>query len=578
MANTIKKRGRKIIRRLSRASTKARVESKEHIKENFLQRLSHVRTIRLLVLEWILLAVVLIVLSAAQAIWFLNSYAQEDFANGGSYIEAAYGKVSSMNPLFATTDSERILSRLMFATLTTNDYSGHPGLGLADSVRASEDGKVWIIHLRNDLKWSDGEPLTIDDVMFTIGIIQNPAVTTVYGSNLENVKVAAGDNNEIIFTLPSAYADFATALEIPIVPKHELEDSDLKTLVEDDFSLEPVTSGAFSFNAVQTTVGSDEEVVYLSANPYYYLGRPKLNSFAVHVYEDKENIISAINNGAITATAELAESDVNSITSGNFYKRETPINAGVFMFLNTSSGSLKNVELRRAVRQGINMEEVRAVAPGTTALDYPLLKAQIELKDYPAIPGYSKEVAVEKVASVNGDTAVNLNIATVNSGYLPAIADIVKTELEKLGMNVGLTVYEETQEFIANIVAKRNYDILIYEIEMGADPDLLPYYHSSQTSNAGLNLSNYRNSLVDDLLVGARETLDINLRARKYETFLNYWVSDVPAIGIYQANLTYVYNKNVLTYNETEILPSGIDRFMDVENWAVAKALKNLTP
>lgn len=578
MANTIKKRGRKIIRRLTRASTKARVESKEHIKENFLQRLSHVKNIRLLVLEWLLLAVVLIVLSITQAVWFVNSYARDDFASGGSYIEASFGKVNSMNPLFATTDSERILSRLMFATITTNDYSGHPGLGLADSVRASEDGKIWKIHLRDGLKWSDGEPLTVDDVMFTIELIQNPAVATIYGSNLENVKVSAGENNEITFNLPSAYADFATALEIPVVPKHELEDADLKTLVEDDFSLKPVTSGAFSFNAVQTTTGSTEEVVYLSANPYYYLGRPKLNSFAVHVYDDKENIISAINNGAVTATAELAESDVEKITSSNFYKRETKINAGVFMFFNTTTGSLKNIELRRAIRQGINMEAVRAAAPNTTALDYPLLDSQIKLEDVPAIPAYSLEAAMGKITSISGDTAINIGIATVNSGYLPEVAEVVKTEIEKMGMNVNLTVYEETQEFIANVIAKRSYDILIYEIEMGADPDLLPYYHSSQTSSSGLNLSNYRNSLVDDLLIGARETLDTTLRARKYESFLNYWVGDVPAIGIYQANLTYIYNKNVQTYNETITLPSGIDRFMDVENWAAVKALKNLTP
>ena len=113
---------------------------------------------------------------------------------------------------------------------------------------------------------------------------------------------------------------------------------------------------------------------------------------------------------------------------------------------------------------------------------------------------------------------------------------------------------------------------------MGVDPDLLPYYHSSQANKSGLNLSNYRNTMVDDLLVGARESLDNNLRARKYESFLDYWVADVPAIGLYQANLTYIYNKNVRPYDENEILAVGLDRFMDVENWAVARGTKNLTP
>ena len=578
MANSIKKRGQKIIRRLSRASNKARVEGKEHIKENFLQRLSHIRNIRLLVLEWLLLAAVLIVLSIAQAFWFANSYAENVFVSGGSYVEATVGRVNSMNPLFATTTSEKVLSRLMFATLTATDSSGHPGVGLANRIVATEEGKVWKVRLRKDLKWSDGEPLTVDDVLFTIGLIQNPAVQTVYGSNLSGVKVAVDENSELIFTLPSAFADFAVALEIPIVPKHELEDSDLKTLVEDDFSLEPVTSGAFVFNARQTTSGSDEEVIYLSANPYYYLNKPLLNSFAVHVYDEKSDVIAAINSGAVTATAELSGLDAAKITSSNFYRRETKIDAGVFMFMNMTGGALKNIELRRAVRQGLDLTKIRELAPGSEALDYPLLASQIALSSYPSVPGYDHDAAAAKIANLNGDKQITLSIATVNSGYLPVVAEEVKSELEDLGLNVVLTTYEETQEFVANIVGRRGYDILIYEIEMGADPDLLPYYHSSQASTAGLNLSNYSNAMVDDLLVGARETLDNNLRARKYETFLSYWVDDVPAIGLYQANMTYIYNKNVRTYDENDVLVVELDRFMDVENWAANKGTKNLTP
>lgn len=578
MANSIKKRGQKIIRRLSRVSNKARVEGKEHIKENFLQRLSHIRNIRLLVLEWLLLAVVLIVLSIAQAFWFANSYAENVFVSGGSYVEATVGRVNSMNPLFATTTSEKVLSRLMFATLTATDNSGHPGVGLANRIVATEEGKVWKVRLRKDLKWSDGEPLTVDDVLFTIGLIQNPAVQTVYGSNLSGVKVAVDENGELIFTLPSAFADFAVALEIPIVPKHELEDAELKTLVEDDFSLEPVTSGAFVFNARQTTSVSDEEVIYLSANPYYYLGKPLLNSFAVHVYNEKSDVIAAINSGAVTATAELSGLDANKITSNNFYRRETRIDAGVFMFMNMTGGALKNIELRRAVRQGIDLTKIRELAPGSEALDYPLLASQIALSSYPSVPGYDHDAAAAKIANLSGDKQITLSIATVNSGYLPVVAEEVKSELEDLGLNVVLTTYEETQEFVANIVGRRGYDILIYEIEMGADPDLLPYYHSSQASTAGLNLSNYNNAMVDDLLVGARETLDNNLRARKYETFLSYWVDDVPAIGLYQANMTYIYNKNVRTYDENDVLVVELDRFMDVENWATNKDTKNLTP
>ncbi len=577
MGNSLKKRGQKFLRKFSRASVQAGTEGKEHIKENLFERVSHIHNVRLLILEWGLLITALIMLALTQAFWFSTSYAEDTFVSGGSYTEATIGRVNSLNPLFATTSSEKTLSSLMFATLTTDDYSGHVGLGLVDYLRASEDGKVWTIKLRDGLVWSDGEPIDNSDVLFTIGLIQNPAVNTIYDSNLEKVSIKEGENGEIIFSLPSAYADFASALKIPIVPRHILENVPVKTLVENEFSLKPVTSGAFSFNATQVA-GTNETVYYLSANPYYYKGQPLLNSFAVHTYENKTDIVAAINSNTITASAELAATDVNKITSGGYNIRETGINSGAFMFLNMGNGPLKSGTLRMALRQGLNMEEIRAAAPNTMELNYPLISSQIALSSYPELAKYNFADATNRVAEINKTTPVHLNVVTVNSGYLPAVAEKIVEQLKLLGIEATLTTYEESQEFVTNIIAKRNYDILVYEIELGSDPDPLPYYHSSQAGTAGLNLSNYRNTLVDDLLIGARETLDTTLRARKYETFLEYWASDTPAIGLYQANLTYVYNKNARTYGESIRLVTGLDRLGDVEDWAATKGARNLTP
>lgn len=578
MVNNLKKSGQKFLKKFSRVSKKASEESKEHIKENLIQRVSHIRDVKLLILEWSLLVVALVMLAITQAFWFSSSYASDVFVEGGTYAEATIGQVNSMNPLFATTSSEKVLSKLLFASLIAVDYSGNPGLQLAESLRASENGKVWTVRLRDNLKWSDNEPLTSEDVLFTVGLIQNPAVNSIYSSNLEGVKVSENENGEIVFTLNSAYADFATALEIPILPKHKLENVEPKTLVEADFSMAPVGSGAFILNAIQTNNAGSASVVYLSANSNYYLGRPLLNSFAIHIYDNKNEIIDAINSGKVTATAELSGSEVEKIISKAFLYKNSSTDVGAFIFFNTTSAKLKNRDLRAAIRQGINVDRLREAAPDTIALNYPFVDTQIELGSYPAIPAENVEAARAEIAKIVGDDNINLRIATVNSGYLPAVAEAFKNELSELGIGAEVTVYEETQEFVTNIVAQRNYDILIYEVELGADPDPLPYYHSSQISIAGLNLSNYRNALVDDLLVGARETLDASLRAKKYETFLKYWVADVPAIGLYRANLTYVYNKNARAYGNDVRLVTAIDRFSDILNFATVKASRSKTP
>lgn len=578
MGNQLRKRGQKFIKKFSRATTKASIESKEHIKENFFARLRHIGEIRLLILEWGLLITALILLAVAQTFWFANSYSEDVFSQGGSYIEATLGDVGSMNPLFATTNSEKVLSRLMFGTLATIDYSGHTNIGLASRITPSEDGKTWTVKLRDNLTWSDGEPITNDDVLFTTELIRNPRVDSIYDTDLSNVKVSINENDEIVFTLPTTYADFISALDFPILPKHILESGDPETLIENTFSSAPVTSGAFTFNALQTTSKTEEEVIYLSANPDYYKGKPLLNSFAIHTYDDKESIISALNAGTVTATAELTEADHDSVNSGFFLEKNSSLSSGVFVFFNTKNASLKNAELRAAIRQGIDIAKIREQAPDTVALNYPLLASQIKLTNYPAIPARDFEAAKTKIKELIGDEKAALNIATVNTGYLPAVANEFAEELKALGFDANVVSYDENQDFIANVISSRGYDILIYDIELGSDPDLLPYYHSSQTTSGGLNLSNYRNALVDDLLLGARDTLDETLRVKKYESFLEYWVADVPAIGLYQPNLTYYYNKNARTFSDDVKLVTPLDRFSDVTDWAITKTTKNKTP
>lgn len=578
MGNSLKKRGQKFIRRFSRASAKASEEGKEHIKENLLERVSHIQNIRLLIFEWVLLVTALVMLAITQAFWSGGSYAEDTFVSGGTYTEATVGRVSSMNPLFATTESEKVLSKLMFSTLVSVDYSGHPGPSLAKSVRYSEDGKVWTLKLRDGLLWSDGEALTVDDVMFTLNLIQNPAIATIYNSNLDGVKITKNNNDEIVFNLSAAYVDFISALDIPIVPKHVLENVPVKTLIEDEFSNKPVTSGAFVFNALQTSNNGSEEVYYLSANENYYLGKPLLNTFGVHTYLDKDAVVNAVNGGAVTGTAELSGAEADKITNGNFAKINTPVEAGAYIFFNTSSATMRNANLRRAIRQGINLTALRAAAPDTKALDFPFTESQILLLNYPSVPEQDFDAAYAAISEIRGEETMRINLATVNSGYLPAVAEELRGELEVLGFEVNLSVYDETQDFIANVLSRRNYDILVYEVELGYDPDPLPYYHSSQASASGLNLSNYRNTLVDDLLIGARGISDTELRAKKYESFLDYWLADAPAIGLYQANLTYIYNKNARAFGEDVHLVTAMDRFSDIQFWATATGAKFRTP
>lgn len=577
MDQSIKKSGQKIARRLSRFSKKASRESSEHIKENIVDRFSHIKKIRLLILEWALLIVVIIMFSITQAFLYAESYAVTAFTKGGTYSEATLGRINSLNPLFASTNSEKALSRLMFGTLSTVDYSGHVGLGLASSIKTDETGLVWTVELRDNLKWSDGEPLTAEDVIYTVGVIQSPSVITSFSANLSGVKVSNNDGS-LVFVLPTAYANFSSALDFPILPAHVLKDVAPNLLLENTFSTAPITSGAFSYNATQAIGNSGEKIVYLTPNTDYYKQTPLVDSFAIHAYTTIDEIKDAINQGVVTATAELLPTDADKVTASSVYEKQTSLNSGVFAFLNTSSPILSHKSIRKALQQGIDMRSLRAPLNEEAPLDYPLLSSQVDFDNFPALPEYDPDAAKDIIVSANLPNNQPLRLATIDYGYFPALAENLRFQLENLGFKVELSVWPAGQEFLMNIIRPRNYDILIYEIELGSDPDLFAYYHSSQVAENSLNLSNYNSTIASDAILAARSTMNQTIRNAKYETFLRLWVEDVPAIGIYQTSLSYFVNKNVRTFSEDLRLVTATDRFSDVSFWATEKTNKNRTP
>ncbi len=567
----------KFSKKLAVFGRKASEASSEHIKENLIGRFSHVRNIRLLILEWSLLIAVITILAVIQSFWYSDSYAVTAWGRGGTYTEATLGKINSLNPLFANTSSEKVLSKLMFATLSQPDYSGHTGLGLAASIKTDESGLNWTVRLRDNLKWSDGEPITNADVIYTVNTLKTPGFNSSYSSNLTNVTLSENEDGALVFTLPVAYANFSSALNIPILPAHVLSEVSPSLLLENSFSSSPITSGAFTYNASQTVGNNGERIVYLAPNKEYYRGAPMLDSFAVHAYTSSEEIISALKSGTVTATAELLPTDAEEVTSNLVYQRETAISSGVFLFMNTRDSVFSNKNLRKSLQKGIDMRSLRAPLGDEINLDYPLTSTQVNITNYPALPDYNPESAKEIISSLPEENRT-IRLVTTNSSYFPALAENLKYQLEQLGFQVDVQTYTPNQDFLLTVLRPRDYDILLYEIELGADPDLFAYYHSSQATETGLNLSNYTNSLASDLLLAARSTMDSAVRSAKYQSFLNYWVDDAPAIGLYQVNFSYYVNRNVRSYSSDNHLVSALDRFIDVEYWATEKVSKNRTP
>lgn len=571
----------------------------KHFSMLFVGRLQNAREVRLWVVEWVLLVVVVFLFALVQIFWYGDAYETEVYVAGGDFSEATLGKVNSMNPLYAATSSEKTLAKLLFANLVSSDTTGHLKGELAKSVEMDETGKIWTVTLRDKLLWSDGEPIVADDIIYTVNLITDTSAKTTISTDFSNVKVEKIDDKTVKFTLPSTYIDFRDSLEFPLVPAHILKDVSPALVYENEYSKNPVSSGPFVLNAIQASsgLGSSLQTIYLNRNDKYFLSDTMLSSFTLKTYEKISDIVDALNASDVTATAELgAESFENLPVS--IGRRSSAINGGVFAFMNTDTELLKNVKVRQAIQSGIDMSVIRGNIDESLALDYPILPDQGMELEYPALPKYDLEAAkklLEEAKFVYKDDMlmtpaaegeeegqrVQLTIAVAKRDTITGVAERFAGELKKLGFEVVLSIFDESlvsEDFFATVVRPRDYDILIYEIDLGMSPDPFVYYSSTQASESGWNFSNYKNSMVDDALLSAHTTTNKKLRKTKYESFLKYWVNDAPVIGLYRSTLNYYFIQNRRIYSEDLQLTDKLDRFADVRYWASEKKTVNMTP
>ncbi|MBR0133909.1 hypothetical protein IJM16_01425 [Candidatus Saccharibacteria bacterium] len=565
----------------------------KHFSMLFVGRLQNAREVRLWIAEWVLLVAVVFIFALVQIFWYSDAYETDVFVAGGGFSEATLGKVNSMNPLYAATSSEKTLAKLMFANLVSPDVSGHMKGELAKTIEMDKTGKIWKVTLRDGLVWSDGEPITADDIVYTVNLITDTTAKTTISVDFSHVKLEKIDDKTVQFTLPSTYIDFADSLEFPLVPSHVLKDISPALVYESDYSRNPVSSGPFVLNALQasTATESSMQTIYLNRNENYFLADTMLASFTLKTYENINDIVDALRASDVTATAELGAESMNNLPV-SIGRRSSVVNGGVYAFLNTETDHLKNIKVRQAIQAGVDMAVVRDGIDDLLALDYPILEDQESDLEYPEIVKYDLEAAKklleeakytyenDKLKTAEGEE-VQITIAVAKRDMITGVAERFAGELKKLGFEVILSIFDESlvsEDFFATVVRPRDFDILIYEIDLGVSADPFVYYSSTQASEAGWNFSNYKNGLADDALLSAHTTTDKQLRKTKYESFLKYWMNDVPAIGIYRSTLNYYFIQNRQIYSEDMRLTDKLDRFADVRYWASERKPVNMTP
>ena len=566
--------------------------TQRHASRFILRRIENVRLVMTEIMIWLAAIALLIAGLGIQYSWNSQGSKKDGAKSGGVYVEGVIGNISTLNPLLAASEPEQAVSRLLFSSLYNYDVTGALHTDLAESMTVKDD-KVYTIKLRNAV-WHDGKKLTAEDVVYTINLIKNPQVRSPLRVNWLDISARAIDDSTVEFMLPAVYAGFSHALTFPVIPKHILQSVSPSSMREADFSSNPVGSGPFAVKRVQTSEStSSTDVVRMEPNTKYYGAVSTLSRLELRAYGNESLLVKAVNSGEVSAASGLSLSAADNIKSKQYSTKHWLLNKGVYLLMNNRSQTLQDARVRQALRYATDTSSIRAtVGDNVAQLDTPILQSQIAQK-LPVAPDYNldKAKALLKEAGWTynqgqwkGKDGRPLAVAvTTSSGRdeYKKIVDALKQQWSKLGVDVQLREIDTsstTTSFVQSVLQPRDYDALLYELELGADPDVFAYWHSSQASASGYNFANYSNRTVDNDLVGGRSRTNSALRAAKYIQFVNQWLNDAPAIGLYQSVGSYVLNNGASIVEPRGSLNTMNDRYADVTTWSTGKASVYKTP
>ena len=586
---------------LKTKADKLKGASQKHVSKFVVKRWDSISNARLEIITWLVIVFGIIFLSGIQLSVIQNNFMQETSIDGGTYVEGTVGTIKTLNPLYASNESELALSRIMFSSLFKMDSTGHLNTDLVKKYSISEDGKTYTLELKKNIKWHDGETLKANDVVFTFNLMQNQEARTILGSNWKNInkiKVQSLGDEIVKFELPLKFTNFINSLTFPIVPEHILADVKKSQLRENNFSSQPIGTGAFKFNKKQqigegasSKTGDDQGYsVTMVSNNDYYEGKPKLDSFRIQAYPTKEELLKAINNNDVNAAGGLNPQNIKELTNKSLDVVEKPLSYGVYSIFNTvASQDLKEIKFRRALQFATNTDELRKSLGMKTALYSPFIAGQIP-EDSIKKPEYNVEKAKklleeleykEKDGSLyKGDRKVSIEMVATTDDQMDLVADILAKEWKSLGIDVKVNKYslsDPSQNFVGSVLQTRAYDVIVYKYAI-TDPDVFAYWHSSQGTGVGMNLAGYTSAVANDFLTSSRTAKTSDVKLRRYIGFAKQWQQDVPAIGLYQDQLEYVKTKNSSAFSGDTKLNEITDRFNDVYKWRIEKGLVRKTP
>ena len=507
-------------------------------------------------------------------------------AFGGTYVEGVAGVVQYLDPIIAATNVDQDVSRLVFTGLTRFDRDGTIVPDLA-TFETDPTGKIWTFFIRTDATWHDGAPVTADDVLYTVGLLQDRAYGGPFADAFRGVLVTFLGPKTVRFTLPDVYAPFAGSTTVPLLPVHILKNVPFAELTRQAFNLQPVGTGPFRVTEV------DARQVTLTRYDDFYRTKPArsrayLDRIVLRFYRDGGEALAALARGEIDGTAGLSLQDASRArTLKTVDLLSLPTNDFTALFLNVrpTRAVFRDRVVRQAIASAIDRGRVLQVAAdgrGSVADEFVPPSSWAFVRDVPRIAVSATDARTMLDAADwkdhdgdgirdKGGVSLKFSISTSDEPARLAAARQIADDLANVGIAVNVRAVAFA-DLVDRVARQRDFDALLVGITVGNDPDPYPFFHSSQVGDPGDNFSGYSTLAMDRLLEQARRTVDQAKRRELFAQVFNAIAADIPVVFLYYSDFLYAQSRVVKGLRVAPV-NDPTQRFWNVEEWYVKTAV-----